>query len=79
MALLRRIQQMEFVAVEINLYLDTHPTDVRALEDYDRVAREIQMLKEQYEELCGPLLNYGFSRNRGNTWRWNQTPWPWEM
>ncbi|NLP41471.1 MAG: spore coat protein CotJB, partial [Veillonellaceae bacterium] len=29
-AMLRRLQEMEFVAVELNLYLDTHPCDTEA-------------------------------------------------
>ncbi|MBZ4653215.1 MAG: spore coat peptide assembly protein cotJB [Peptococcaceae bacterium] len=79
MDLLRRIQEMEFVALELNLYLDTHPNDTRALEDYNRAAKELKELRERYDELCGPILSYGHSRNRGNTWLWAETPWPWEM
>lgn len=79
MGLLRRIQELEFVAVELNLYLDTHPDDNRALEHFDRVAEELMNLKHRYEESYGPLLNFGFGKNNANTWRWAESPWPWEM
>ena len=79
MELLRKIQEIEFVALELNLYLDTHPHDARALEDFNRAAKELKELKERYEESCGPILSYGFSQNKGTSWLWAQTPWPWEI
>ena len=35
--LMLRIQALEFTAVDLNLYLDTHPCDARALADYNQV------------------------------------------
>ena len=32
--LLRKISEYQFVAVELNLYLDTHPCDADARSDY---------------------------------------------
>jgi hypothetical protein len=29
--MMKKIQQLQFMTVELNLYLDTHPTDGRAL------------------------------------------------
>ena len=77
--LLRKIQQIEFVALELNLYLDTHPDDFRAIEQYNRMHSELCELKRQYEQQHEPLLNYGFGMNNGRTWRWAETPWPWDM
>jgi len=77
--LLRRIQELEFVAVEINLYLDTHPNDTRAITEYNRVHDELMQAAEQYERICGPLMGFGQSRNNGNSWLWAEQPWPWEM
>jgi len=79
MHLLKRIREIEFVALELNLYLDTHPDDTQALQHFNRAADELAELKKQYEQCYGPLLNYGFGKNPGNTWLWAQTPWPWEM
>ena len=78
-ALLRRIQQTEFVALELNLFLNTHPCDQRAIEQYNRAHQELCELKRQFEQQCGPLMNFGFGLNKGNTWLWAQQPWPWEM
>ncbi|HHY06017.1 MAG TPA: spore coat protein CotJB [Clostridia bacterium] len=78
-ALLRKIQQVEFVTLELNLYLNTHPEDQKALEQYNCMHRELCELKKQYEQQYGPLLNYGWGMNTGNSWRWAEQPWPWEM
>jgi len=77
--LLCKIQQTEFVALELNLYLNTHPCDQKALEKFNKAQQELCKLKNQYEQQCGPLLNFGFGKNTGNTWLWAQQPWPWEM
>ena len=77
--LLRRIQEMEFTGVELNLYLNTHPEDTQALQNFCRTANELATLKQQYEQVYGPLLGFGFGKNPGNNWVWALTPWPWEM
>lgn len=77
--LLRRIQELSFVAVELNLYLDTHPDDQRALEMYNKVHRDLLQAVRNYEETYGPLLNYGYSPAHRDYWRWVESPWPWEI
>ena len=77
--LLDRNRAHEFVAVEINLYLDSHPRDQRALNDFDDISRQIAALKVEYERLYGPLINFGFGLNSSrNQWQWINDPWPWE-
>lgn len=75
--LMRQIQEVEFTAIEWQLYLDTHRYDQRALIEYNAHANHLAMLKQQYEMLYGPLLNFGFSPNC-DSWRWLDSPWPWE-
>jgi len=77
--LLRRMQELEFVAVELNLYLDTHPNDTRAIMEYNRIHDELMQVSEEYNRTCGPHLGFGQSRNMGNTWLWAEQPWPWEI
>lgn len=77
--LLRRIQELEFIGVELTLYLDTHPDDANALTDYNRAAMELVPLRRQYEQLYGPLTSYASEPITGNKWRWIDDPWPWEM
>lgn len=77
--LLRRIQELEFIAIELNLYLDTHPNDARAITEYNRVHDELMKLGEQHDNSYGPLHGFGQSKNIGRTWLWAEQPWPWEM
>nr|WP_243427859.1 spore coat protein CotJB [Alkaliphilus hydrothermalis] len=78
LALLRQIQEVEFAAVELNLYLDTHMEDQRALMEYNQIHKQLMMLKQQYEMLYGPLTNFGFSPSQ-YPWKWIEGPWPWEQ
>ncbi|MDD2401976.1 MAG: spore coat protein CotJB [Clostridia bacterium] len=76
---LKKIQELEFTALDLNLYLNTHFNDLRAVEQFKRVNMEICKVKKMYEQRYGPLLNFGFGSNIGKTWRWVDSPWPWEM
>lgn len=76
--ILDEIRCIEFMTVELNLYLDTHPMDQKALYDFNCYHQKLMALKHQYECMCGPLLNFGFSPNHGCPWKWIAEPWPWE-
>ena len=78
-SLLQDIRELEFAAVELNLYLDNNPNDRRALAHYNRVSNVLLSLKERYEKKYGQLLHFGFSQNNDNcSWNWTKGPWPWE-
>lgn len=76
--LLREIQQLEFVAVELTLFLDTHPKDQEPLNDYNMVTSHLNQLKAHYEKKYGPLAVFGFSPGE-YPWCWIEGPWPWEI
>ncbi|SHK50761.1 spore coat protein CotJB [Paramaledivibacter caminithermalis] len=76
--LMRKIQEVEFKALDLNLYLDTHPKNMEALMEYNRCVYELEQLKKIYEMKYGPLLNFGFSPSQ-YPWRWINDPWPWEQ
>jgi len=77
--LLLQIMQCEFILVDINLFLDTHPNDERAIADYNGYAEQLHMMKKLYAENYGPLENFGNSLNRSETqWLWNEQPFPWQ-
>lgn len=78
-AMLAKIQEMEFVAVELNLYLDTHPCDMEALNDFNCAVEASCKLVQKYEKQFGPLYNFGVSMESEDTWRWINSPWPWEL
>lgn len=75
--LMIKIQQLEFMTVELNLYLDTHPHDTRALKEYNFYTEQLTMLKKQYEQMFGPLMGFGCSQSNYG-WKWIYEPWPWE-
>lgn len=75
-SLLQQITECEFICIDINLYLDTHPNDARALSDYNCYAEQLRALKDIYMKNYGPLENFGNSVSRGS-WKWNIQPFPW--
>lgn len=77
-ALLEELQAIDFVLVELNLYLDTHPTDAAAIEQFNQLTEKRWKLANEYETLYGPLQNLGRSYS-GYPWQWNEEPWPWQV
>lgn len=78
-AMLKRIQEMEFVAVELNLYLDTHPGDEDAINDYNCAVEVLKQMKKDYQCEFGPLFNFGWGGFSARPWQWAEGPWPWEI
>ncbi len=76
--LLRRLQEADFVLVELTLYLDTHPDDLQAIEQFNQMAVVRRQIACEYENDYGPLLQYGHSFSR-YPWDWKNTPWPWQV
>lgn len=75
---LENLMALQFAIVELNLFLDTHPGDEQALNDYNRLEEQFDAVKKQYIEKHGPLVNFGFGKSRF-PWQWINSPWPWEM
>ena len=74
--LYRWIHMVSFAVNDINLYLDTHPEDMAAI-DYFNHYRELRMhaLKE-YECKYGPLtIDTAAPEDK---WLWSTQPMPWE-
>jgi spore coat protein JB len=74
--MLRRIQAVSFVLVEINLYLNTHPNDRAALDYYHKYAALMDQLNYEYAHQYGPLSARDVVSS--NRWTWIDQPWPWE-
>ncbi len=74
-ALLRKVSEAQFVVVELNLYLDTHPKDTAAKKRYQEAVAEYRKWKAAFEEKYGPLIADNFD---GGYWDWTNAPWPWE-
>lgn len=75
--LLRQLMALDFYIVELNLYLDTHPADQKAIQLYNTAVTNARSVREAYERQCGPLSAFN-TLNNGNVWQWIESPWPWE-
>ena len=76
--LLMYINRISFVVSDMLLYLDTHPTDRRALDFCtDHIAMRNHALKE-YAKRYGPLTIDTADDAASESWEWVNTPWPWE-
>ncbi len=73
--LLLKIQELNFAAKDLNLYLDIYPKDLTMLETYKRYVALLNDLKREYERNYGPLFATDVTSNSEFTWINN--PWPW--
>jgi len=74
--LLKEIMAVDFAVYELALFLNTHPTDRRALEDHNTFATKSQELKAMYEKKYGPLVLDSISEF---PYQYINDPWPWEI
>ena len=75
LSMLKEIQALEFVAIELNLYLDTHPGDRAALRDFYTIRDKLFAAIECYEKTYGPLRVFGDAPSQ-YPWPWIEDPWP---
>ncbi|MBM7855648.1 spore coat protein JB [Desulfohalotomaculum tongense] len=76
--LLSELMEWSFVQLELGLYLDTHPEDLEAYNDYINACDKVNHLKREYEAYCGALSVCGYTPVQ-YPWGWIETPWPWEI
>jgi spore coat protein JB len=76
--MLRRIMELQFITLELNLFLDTHPNDERALCDFKAASDALMAAIHEFERAFHPLLNYGLG-HVADGWNWICDPWPWEI
>ncbi len=76
--LMEQICQCEFILIDINLFLDTHPNNKEAIEDYNAYAEQLCVLKERYSCEFGPISNFGNSvANNADCFSWVKEPFFW--
>jgi spore coat protein JB len=76
--LLEEMQQVDFVLVDLNHYLNTHPEDNTAIKQYNEFAQKSMVLKNKFQALFGPLYHFGNSYST-YPWSWKDAPWPWQV
>ena len=72
---LSELQALEFVLVELGLYLDTHQNDAQAMELYRQYAALEKEGRARYEAMYGPVTQTATAQSK--TWDWLKDPWPW--
>lgn len=73
---LAELQALEFVLVELGLYLDTHQGDTEAFELYQKYAALEKECRAKYEAANGPLMQSATAKEK--SWSaWLRDPWPW--
>ncbi|MDP4161838.1 MAG: spore coat protein CotJB [Bacillota bacterium] len=75
---LEQLQAVDFVLVELTLYLDTHSDDLESINQFNHYTKERKRLKKAFESQFGPLMQYGNSYS-AYPWNWSASPWPWEV
>ncbi len=73
---LNELQALNFAIQELALYLDTHQTDMEALELFNTYRGLYQEGLQTYEKLYGPLRLQDVGND--GVYNWLQDPWPWD-
>ncbi len=73
--MLMELMAIEFMAVDLNLYLNTHPCDAKALMIFISTVQRANMVRNNYERMFGPITA---SASNSFPWPWISNPWPWE-
>ena len=74
---LAELQALEFVVLELGIYLDTHPNDTEAFTLFKQYSAMEKAAKAAYESKFGPITKT--SAAAGSSYRWLQDPWPWNF
>ena len=77
-ALRRKIWELDFALHELVLFLDTHPTNAKALSlmrEYRKLRKETVAL---YESKFGTYIATAADVPPEDEWKWINGPWPWE-
>ena len=70
-----KIMEVAFAMNDYNLFLDVHPENTNILNKYKTATERFRRITKEYEEKYGPLsMDYA----NYNTFKWIESPWPWE-
>lgn len=74
--LLNQIMAWGIIITDMHLYLDTHPSDAKALADFKKFAEKYGELVTEFESKFGPLSYSGAVKQ--DSFNWIDEPWPWQ-
>lgn len=72
---LTELQALEFVVMELGIYLDTHKDDAEAFRMFQQYAAMEKAAKAAYESKFGPITKSAAAA--GESYQWLNEPWPW--
>lgn len=75
--MLMQLQELDFAMIDLGLYLDLYDNDRTAIKLFNDYQMKSKELCKMYEGKYGPLTFD--SMQYGNTWTWDNGPWPWEV
>lgn len=73
--MLKELMEVGFCTIEMAMFLDTHPTDERAVGLHNTYAARYRELCDNYDMKFGPLTSNGLSKC---PWEFISSPWPWD-
>ena len=74
---LAELQALQFVLVELGLYLDAHQDDKEAFALFQKYAAMEKEGRRRYETMYGPLTQTAAASSADYTWL--NDPWPWNF
>ena len=77
--LTRQIHALDFSIKEMELYLDVHPHNRKALNLISGLRRKRAALVEAYEQHFGRYIVTSHDAKNEDKWEWIDSPWPWEV
>lgn len=73
----KELYALDFLALDLHLYLNTHPNDKEALAEYNKAAALAAVARKKYEEYFGPLHSFRCPA-APDKWNWLSEYSPWE-
>ncbi len=76
--MMRKIQELDFAIIDLNLFLDTHPECKEAIALFKELSATSKSLKNDYQARYGPLFVHNSSNPEYFEWVDKCEKWPWE-
>ena len=76
--LLTKLMELDFMAVDLGLYLNTHPDNEEAIAEYNKIVKAADAVRGKYDKGAGPVCSFRSINRCEDKWQWDDNPWPWD-
>jgi len=76
--LLKTLTELDFMATDLALFLNTHPTHEDAITQYNKIVKAADTVRTKYEKAVGPVCGSRSVNRCEDKWQWDDCPWPWQ-